>query len=126
MMFHHSNRSPGRQRRDCFLNDAEQGERLHPHHEANIEAALLDIHLAYVIYTSGTTGKPKGVMVEHGGIVNSLQWKKAFFKHSPADRVLVLYPYVFDAFILNFFGPLISGATLHVQSCSRDERAEEI
>ncbi len=35
-------------------------------------------HLAYVIYTSGTTGKPKGVMVEHGGIVNSLQWKKAF------------------------------------------------
>ncbi len=60
-------------------------------------------HLAYVIYTSGTTGKPKGVMVEHGGIVNSLQWKKAFFRHSPADRVLVLYPYVFDAFILNFF-----------------------
>ncbi|MCY7909667.1 amino acid adenylation domain-containing protein [Bacillus inaquosorum] len=71
-------------------------------------------HLAYVIYTSGTTGKPKGVMVEHGGIVNSLQWKKAFFKHSAKDRVLVLYPYVFDAFILNFFGPLISGATLHL------------
>ncbi|MDQ8091444.1 non-ribosomal peptide synthase/polyketide synthase [Bacillus amyloliquefaciens] len=71
-------------------------------------------HLAYVIYTSGTTGKPKGVMVEHGGIANSLQWKKAFFKHSAKDRVLVLYPYVFDAFILNFFGPLISGATLHL------------
>ncbi|MCY7931339.1 non-ribosomal peptide synthetase, partial [Bacillus inaquosorum] len=71
-------------------------------------------HLAYVIYTSGTTGKPKGVMVEHGSIVNSLQWKKAFFKHSAKDRVLVLYPYVFDAFILNFFGPLISGATLHL------------
>ncbi|USP97309.1 non-ribosomal peptide synthase/polyketide synthase [Bacillus vallismortis] len=71
-------------------------------------------HLAYVIYTSGTTGLPKGVMVEHGGIVNSLQWKKAFFKHSAKDRVLVLYPYVFDAFILNFFSPLISGATLHL------------
>ncbi|MCY8701099.1 non-ribosomal peptide synthase/polyketide synthase [Bacillus spizizenii] len=71
-------------------------------------------HLAYVIYTSGTTGKPKGVMVEHGGIVNSLQWKKAFFKHSAEDRVLVLYPYVFDAFILNFFGPLISGAALYL------------
>lgn len=71
-------------------------------------------HLAYVIYTSGTTGKPKGVMAEHGGIVNSLQWKKAFFKHSEEDRVLVLYPYVFDAFILNFFGPLISGATLYL------------
>ncbi|MDR0424282.1 MAG: amino acid adenylation domain-containing protein [Clostridiales Family XIII bacterium] len=26
--------------------------------------------LAYIIYTSGTTGRPKGVMIEHGGIVN--------------------------------------------------------
>ncbi|MGN9865284.1 non-ribosomal peptide synthase/polyketide synthase [Bacillus swezeyi] len=71
-------------------------------------------HLAYVIYTSGTTGKPKGVMVEHSGIVNSLQWKKAFFKYSAEDRVLVLFPYAFDAFILNVFGPLISGATLYL------------
>src|SRR5690606_25483866 len=29
-------------------------------------------NLAYVIYTSGTTGKPKGVMIEHGGICNYL------------------------------------------------------
>ncbi|MFD1907794.1 AMP-binding protein [Paenibacillus rhizoplanae] len=27
-------------------------------------------NLAYVIYTSGTTGQPKGVMVEHSGMVN--------------------------------------------------------
>ncbi|MCY7486145.1 AMP-binding protein, partial [Paenibacillus alvei] len=26
--------------------------------------------LLYVIYTSGTTGKPKGVMLEHGNLVN--------------------------------------------------------
>jgi non-ribosomal peptide synthetase component F len=29
-------------------------------------------HLAYVIYTSGSTGEPKGVMVEHGNVVNLL------------------------------------------------------
>ncbi|WP_414647108.1 AMP-binding protein, partial [Chitinophaga sp.] len=31
--------------------------------------------LAYVIYTSGSTGHPKGVMVEHGGMLNHLYAK---------------------------------------------------
>ena len=29
-------------------------------------------NLAYVIYTSGTTGKPKGVLIEHRGVVNQV------------------------------------------------------
>lgn len=49
-------------------------------------------HLAYVIYTSGTTGKPKGVMVEHGGIANSLQWKKAFLSILPRTVCLSCTP----------------------------------
>ena len=32
---------------------------------------LTSKNLAYVIYTSGTTGKPKGVMIEHIGVMNS-------------------------------------------------------
>ena len=93
-----------------FLND----ERSYHSDSSLLSPAAGSSNLAYIIYTSGTTGKPKGVMVEHGAIVNSLQWKKSFFKLSEDDRVLVLYPYVFDAFILNFFSPLISGATLHL------------
>ncbi|MCF2825929.1 MULTISPECIES: non-ribosomal peptide synthetase [unclassified Pseudoalteromonas] len=35
--------------------------------------------LAYIVYTSGTTGQPKGVMVEHRGMIARWEgWQKAF------------------------------------------------
>ncbi|MFC0781255.1 condensation domain-containing protein, partial [Flavobacterium sp. HJSW_4] len=37
-------------------------------------------NLAYVIYTSGTTGNPKGVMVEHSGILNTILSQIDLFK----------------------------------------------
>jgi bacitracin synthase 3 len=36
----------------------------------NLSIIINPDNLAYVIYTSGTTGKPKGVMVEHRGVVS--------------------------------------------------------
>jgi amino acid adenylation domain-containing protein len=38
--------------------------------DINIKPKIKSNNLAYIIYTSGTTGYPKGVMVEHGGVVN--------------------------------------------------------
>ncbi|MBI1764123.1 MAG: amino acid adenylation domain-containing protein [Acidobacteria bacterium] len=43
--------------------------------------------LAYIIYTSGTTGRPKGVMIEHRGIVNLVDYDINEFKLTPDDRV---------------------------------------
>src|SRR5258707_2017387 len=40
----------------------------------NLPAAAMPSNLAYVIYTSGSTGQPKGVMVQHSGLVNYLSW----------------------------------------------------
>ncbi|MCZ8521357.1 non-ribosomal peptide synthetase [Paenibacillus caseinilyticus] len=82
------------------------------------EEELLDLpsasqahHLAYVIYTSGTTGQPKGVQVEHRGVVNALWWRKAQYA---LDRecVLQLFSYAFDGFVLSLFTPLVSGAAV--------------
>ena len=45
------------------------------HGEAKIFSSRLEcdgFSLAYVIYTSGTTGRPKGVLVEHHGLVNNI------------------------------------------------------
>jgi len=68
--------------------------------------------LAYVIYTSGSTGHPKGVMIPHRGICNTLLWRRETFSLSSADRVLLNLSFSFDASVCQIFGPLIAGATL--------------
>ncbi|WLI15283.1 MULTISPECIES: non-ribosomal peptide synthase/polyketide synthase [Pseudomonas] len=70
--------------------------------------------LAYVLYTSGSTGQPKGVMNEHGALMNRLYWMQDAFPIGPNDRVLQKTPYSFDVSVWEFFWPLISGATLVV------------
>jgi len=77
-------------------------------------------HLAYVIYTSGTTGNPKGVMVEHRTILNSLQWKQSAYR--PDDKCLLFLSYAFDAFVESLFTPLITGATVVLAT---DEMAKD-
>ena len=69
-------------------------------------------NLAYVIYTSGSTGEPKGVMVPHRGICNTLQWRQATFPFKPADRMLLTFSFTFDASIFQLFQPLLAGACL--------------
>jgi amino acid adenylation domain-containing protein len=67
-------------------------------------------NLAYIIYTSGTTGNPKGVEVEHKGVVNTLWNRKQSYGMKPGFVSLQLFSYVFDGFVTSFFTPLISGS----------------
>ncbi len=68
--------------------------------------------LAYVIYTSGSTGQPKGVMVEHRNILNTILWRKDEYSMTKADRVLQLLSFAFDGSVAGFFASLISGSML--------------
>ena len=68
--------------------------------------------LAYIIYTSGTTGKPKGVMIEHAGIVNLVCHQTEAFGLSNTEVFIWLANYVFDASVEQLFCALGNGATL--------------
>jgi amino acid adenylation domain-containing protein len=67
--------------------------------------------LAYVIFTSGSTGQPKGVLIEHRGVLRLLD-PGAPWALAPDDRMLHLAPATFDAATLEIWLPLLSGATL--------------
>ncbi|MFW6012302.1 MAG: amino acid adenylation domain-containing protein, partial [bacterium] len=69
---------------------------------------------AYVIYTSGSTGRPKGVEVQHGSIVNRLEWMQAAYRLGPRDAVLQKTPTTFDVSVWELFWPLRCGGRLAV------------
>jgi amino acid adenylation domain-containing protein len=70
--------------------------------------------LAYIIYTSGSTGQPKGVLVEHGSVANTIQAHRTIFNLGEGDRSLQFASPSFDASITQVFVPLISGGTLYI------------
>jgi amino acid adenylation domain-containing protein len=80
--------------------------------EAEVTSPAGPGNLAYMIYTSGSTGLPKGVVVEHRGAVNTLEFRVREYEMGPGDRALQLFSYAFDGFVTSFFTPLLSGAAV--------------
>ncbi|XP_055348191.1 N-(5-amino-5-carboxypentanoyl)-L-cysteinyl-D-valine synthase-like [Paramacrobiotus metropolitanus] len=81
----------------------------------NVGPTSSSTDLAYVIYTSGTTGKPKGVMVEHMGVVNlQLSLSKVFKLQQQEEVFLSFSNYVFDHFVEQMTDALLNGQTLVV------------
>ncbi|MCP5050709.1 MAG: amino acid adenylation domain-containing protein, partial [bacterium] len=73
-------------------------------------------NLAYIIYTSGSTGSPRGVAVEHSGIVNIIMGlnQAVYLNYAAPLRTVLLAPFVFDASVLHLFGPLLTGHSLYI------------
>ena len=64
---------------------------------------------AYIIYTSGSTGLPKGVIIEHGNLLNYLQHSIVSYMSGLSSGV-VSTNLSFDATVTSLFTPLVSGA----------------
>ncbi|MCL6588806.1 MAG: amino acid adenylation domain-containing protein [Firmicutes bacterium] len=77
---------------------------------ANLAKVNKPEDLAYVIYTSGTTGRPKGVLIEHQSIANTILWRAKEYALTRDDLVLQLFSFSFDGFLTSFFTPIVSGA----------------
>ncbi|UII33625.1 amino acid adenylation domain-containing protein [Fulvivirga ulvae] len=72
--------------------------------------------LAYIIYTSGSTGQPKGVMIEHRSIINTVCSQIADGVIKETDQSLQFANQSFDVSMWDIFNTLLSGATLHIVS----------
>jgi amino acid adenylation domain-containing protein len=75
--------------------------------------------LAYVIYTSGSTGSPKGVMIDHGGAVNTIVDINRRFGVRQGDRMLGVSSLSFDLSVYDIFGLLAAGGTLVLPDADR-------
>ena len=65
--------------------------------------------LAYIMYTSGSTGVPKGVLIEHAGIIR-LVCGQSYLPFGPELTYLYAAPLSFDVSTLEIFTPLLHGA----------------
>ncbi|MCW3082474.1 amino acid adenylation domain-containing protein, partial [Segetibacter sp.] len=79
----------------------------------NLHVPLTPASLAYVIYTSGSTGNPKGVMVEHKGVV-SLVKGVDYASLTNKEVLLSINSPSFDATTFEYWGMLLNGGQLVV------------
>lgn len=70
--------------------------------------------IAYIIFTSGSTGQPKGVMIQHRSVFNTLWDMINRFKLKREDVFLMLSKISFDLSVFDLFASAFLGAQLVV------------
>ncbi|CAI8732766.1 Acyltransferase domain-containing protein [Bacillus sp. IT-79MI2] len=94
-------------------------EQLNKELENQSTAPLLEYsspeHLAYIIFTSGSTGFPKGVQVQHRGLVNYLTQSVNLYRSGKEGSFPLYSSISFDLTVTSLFLPLITGNTIFIQ-----------
>ena len=79
-----------------------------------------DQGLLYVLFTSGSTGQPKGVMVDHGNILNTLAWSSEMLEWNGDDVIGVAVNLYFDIAMFDLFCGLCGNIPLGIISNAAD------
>ncbi|QHI35403.1 Tyrocidine synthase 3 [Kordia antarctica] len=91
------------------LNDMQ--EALKSFSEETVSVRIQPNDLAYVIYTSGSTGAPKGVMIEHIGMLNHMGAKIHEIGIDENSIISQNAPHTFDISVWQMFTSLLTGGT---------------
>ena len=67
---------------------------------------------AYVLYTSGSTGVPKGVVVSHRAVSNTLRACNELARLAPDDTTVAISSLEFDLSAQDLFAPLLVGGSI--------------
>ena len=71
-------------------------------------------NLAYLIYTSGTSGQPKGVMIEHHGLVDYVCWAAKTYVKNESVHFPLFTSISFDLTVTSIYTPLVTGNSIVV------------
>ncbi|MBY0273447.1 MAG: amino acid adenylation domain-containing protein, partial [Alphaproteobacteria bacterium] len=104
----------------------EEREKIEGFSSENLAIKPLASHMAYVIYTSGSTGQPKGVMVQHGSVINCVRAVRNAINATEYNRYLALTAMTFDVSVVDYALPLTTGASIIMASDSVRRNAYEI
>jgi amino acid adenylation domain-containing protein len=92
-----------------LVSPAERGD-----YEENLGLPADPGSLACIFYTSGSTGEPKGVELEHTGIVNEAVWTRSALGLVPGDRSTWLSSPAFAVSRWELWTYLLAGCAVHV------------
>ncbi|NTU44042.1 MAG: AMP-binding protein [Chlorobiaceae bacterium] len=93
----------------------------YPAFSASPDIELNPAHAAYLIFTSGTSGTPKGVLVEHGPVINLIKAIENEL-YTPLSarideeflRISCCFSFAFDGSIHHIFTTLLNGHSLFI------------
>lgn len=78
------------------------------------KAAPIDTDPVYSIFTSGSTGLPKGVVINHRGVIDYIDWAVDTFNIDEKTTIGNQAPFYFDNSTLDIYLMYATGATLNI------------